>query len=54
MERLAEPTLFKAFLVSTEESIMWETLLEIDNSYKSTQCKNLVDMQIYIDAHKKP
>lgn len=26
MERFSEPTLFKAFLVHTEESIMWETL----------------------------
>ena len=54
MERLAEIMLFKAFLVSTEEYNMRNSSLEIENQYKSTLCKNLLDrVLIYIDPRKK-
>jgi len=53
MEMLAELTLFKAFLVSTEERIMWEMWTERGHLYKFTQCRYLVGGPVHIDAHTK-
>lgn len=53
MEMLPELTLCKAFLVSIEERIMWETWTDIGLLYKFAQCRYLVGGQVCTDAHKK-